>query len=156
MSDVSSDSDVFTDTALKIVDLLKASGKFGTIEILPEFQQDLDDKIKSVASKTTDNVIMVTDLGGENKDQTTNSLRLNHVFSVTLWSQRYIKPGKTTANKLKQSICQVLNNYRPLTPAGNPVHVNERWIVTGCVRVDHPALLVHRIPVQIPVQLPTV
>lgn len=145
---------VFSDTADQIVSVLRDSGRFGSIVIRADRQRDLETEIDKVINQDTGNLILVTWSGSQRGDKAASGPRFTGTFSITLWSKPLITDDEEIpADDYVQLICQLLDDHRP-TINGREVHMNDRWVVMGAALFDHPQLLVHRIPVQIPLQLP--
>jgi hypothetical protein len=145
---------VYSDTSKAVVRRLQDSGRFGDILIMEDRQKDFVSELEKVEQKITGNLILVTWAGAERPDKNANGPRFVGNFSVTLWSQCILADeDETPADDYAELICQLLDDYRPIVN-GREIHMDSRWIVQGVYPMDHPKLLVHRIPVQIPIQLP--
>lgn len=145
---------VFYDTADAIVSLLQESGRFGGINILADRQRDLNAEVRKVVNKTIGNLILVTWSSSERNDPNAGGPRFVGEYSVTVWGKPLINADEQPADDIVQLVTQILDDHRPPLPNGQPSHIQQSWRVLGAVPIEHPDLLVHRIPVQIPLQIP--
>lgn len=145
---------VFSDTADAIVALLQESGRLGGIEILADRQRDLQGELRKVVNKSTGNLILVTWTASERSDANAGGPRFVGTYSVTVWAKPLIGKDEQPADEIVQLVTQLLDDHRPVLPGGQPCHIHSSWRVLGAVPIEHPDLLVHRIPVQIPLQIP--
>ncbi|MGC4013439.1 MAG: hypothetical protein QM755_02815 [Luteolibacter sp.] len=95
----------------------------------------------------------ITWSGTDRGDKNATGPRFTGVFTITVWSKPVISPDDLAADEIVQLVCQILDDHRPLVN-GRESHMQDRWVVMGAAILEHPSLLVHRIPVQIPIQIP--
>ncbi|MGC4017492.1 MAG: hypothetical protein QM755_23705 [Luteolibacter sp.] len=144
---------VFYDTCDQIAKVLRDSGRFGTIAIHVDRQRDFESELEKVVGQSVGNLILVTWSGTDRGDRNATGPRFNGVFTITVWSKPIISGDDMAADEVVQLVCQILDDYRPLVN-GRETHLQDRWVVQGAAILQHPSLLVHRIPVQLPVQIP--